>query len=1845
MSYNAVAQVLADTIERYAREAESGGREYRILAPGLTSGIAESMHEILRGRALNAYLIVTPEMGTNADTGRIGAVGLTSKRIGSLIAVACPGQLASVQDSIRGSGGAIRSPAYSEEWPWIDVGADAFRFDGPVLNALVATWSDDPQTQRWLREFVSRGLCESTRAGARRSEILLDEMLGSFDISMYPEIDDIREKLLCHVGVPRPRNGVQKASDVIKSAAKLTQKVLGRCQADFDARGRARERAREGAAQGGDGQKTTMAAIDLFMDALGTSKTTDLGPLAFFGCWGKGSAMAANWLALGEGELAFLFDAQVEDKTKLDVELLADPGLVDAQGKRAVVFADGSVVAAVSYEIPAEQFEGHKWTVRVMRRQTELAESALDAAVGALELDLDVPRYLAHVSAKAAVRAVLVRDGEVAATVRLDIHVCGQARPALVVAMPQFIVLDAVVPDEEDDAAAEKITVAEPTYLYLFCHNDDRVSVEDEDGAMVAVEMRNVRGIYRTSEPVDVYAQPGGMATRYCLCGDHCAALTLEGGVDGRGEFTIEDELRAALVARDKRRVATLVDLFAGRSAELYPRLGPVDGAAANLVGVAELMDKADGWKPILANLRALPAFEAVQPREYTVELGPMGSAPPVVAGLPREAAMCLSAYADVRNRVLAGVREAVRDVPASVVHPTYATHPIFVGGREAQLSALLSEYLNAYDGLITYVEGALGALEWAQAFVLLHVDCMVHWGDDGEAARYVVYGPWHPMIVAKRFMVQAALYARGDRMLHRDNGDKMTGLAVLLSRVEGFSWAVGLSSRERHLVPLRVAASGDPAWHVGADIAGLVQPNDAEPEFAQMRRVLERNWGVQIAGDSGNLEGLAATALRGYCRAYPSRRAVGMSVSRGYSPAGVVLAVDKCVHSEDGPTKLGRRIQGGVRLFLREAMPANCDARWEEPPLHVFEYGSDESCFGVEHPDIHLLPPISDIGFRREDAVPGQSRGSGHMAVFSQGVSWLTEGAAAVPLSVSATIDAPVASDGELGSRFASVAAHLARAHGAPQVAIVSTNLPHTLATPWVVVPGFMADPAAMVKYVSDGAAVAGQDRALWDFRFDILGGKASYFVLSRVPRGFEVAVNGFFGNQSVAAEFVIELGRMGIAIGSEALRSGRHAVGALGVVGAARLMAKANTCASIGSATGPLSIRLLLAVDSFASFFGNVDEESGKRCDLLCINLSLSGDEDCEQLRVSAVGVEAKYISGTFDLDRAAAAMAQAHASEREFANLVRLSREPGGVPEQLALLKMLVFGLRLVAGQSMSVGSELMRAEMRVHNAVLGGRYEYCRADTAAVVVSTEAELPGVAEHRAVDGGLWVRLTRKSWPGVVDGEHLDAVRAAVQGIFAGSDFQRRQPIEIPVGVPGGDEKGETSDDTGNDSEAAESADVVSGDIVENDDDVVAPVTSAALARVFVGVDDARSPVYFDPQLSINPLENLNMMVTGSSGTGKTQFLKYLIACLCGQGKKVLVLDMKNDFASDVVFCNAAGLTRHSVAFTGLPLNPLIPYPIPHPDTGEMFVQCAQYISGVAAVLKRVYGLGPQQQVAVKNAITKAFEANGIKTSGNVAYDDTLPFPDLGDVGEILASTNPAAYNRLDPLFTLDLFHDEFRTRSFHGLTQAAAVLDVSQIANEQIRNAIAHLVVLASHAYFNAQPHSGAIRQFLVFDEAHRVLSSDYIAALVRECRAYGVGTILSSQYPSDFPVDIAASMATKVLHGNGRDVERVKDIVKILGCEGRDASIAGLDRFQAMFDNKHCPAKVMRTMNHPLYLVWRRVCEHGSATLDFLEQTPGLDTKKLSMANLVVELERMGLVERRDGAVCATGVGLE
>ena len=1838
------SQVLGELITEYFASSRKMDRDCRLLVPGLTRRIAREIHDHLRGEEVNSYLVVGESCDPSEDERTIRAIALTSRRIGSFVAIAEPGELVNIQDSIRGSGGTIRTPAFSDEWPWIDNGSEPFQFDGPFLKSLVRRWSDDTCERDWLEEFVLRGLLEHTRASSRRADILLESILGTFHPSLYPDVGGIPERFLRHAGIPRPTT-LQRPGDAIARSDDLCRQILGRRRQDEDVRGQAHDRVQELFDPGEQGEVTEL--LDQFLDRLGSSETLDLGMLAFHECWSN----SEQWSRLDADLLAKLFSVQERTKAKItSVAPTCQRGVIDDHGRKLATFVGEDILFDIEYEVPEANFQG-AWFLQVLNRRRVVVQQQLGAPSGQTRLRFNTANAGGRLSRKIPLRLALTQDNVVQSEERVSLDLCGEERPALAIVERGFEVVDAG-PVTGEESSDKRVETGEPAHVFLLAHDCQEEEVRFRDQNDQDVDRINlVPGIWRSSQRVDP-GRHAGQAVIACFVGDLSAVVCLEEAIDvEKGQFTLEDELRTSIIEGRNRDVREMLSIFGGSRREPYARLGRMDDPGRRRTSLARIVSTRTGWRPVLADLRERGQGASAL-GDFVLQLGQVNGDAFRSVQLPEKALALLRSYSDARHAVLRTVETHLDGTASHLEHPTYATHPVFVESSSADTDTKLQAYLCAYRHLLDYVETAQQNLEWRQLFVLTHLDCVVHWDQGDLRNSFYLVGPWHPLVLSKRFMVQAALYLWAHR-LEEGNG-QFRRLGTLLGSVQGFRWMAGLSPDDRRVSPAYVSLTGDPGWHLAVKIDCPLLARNSTEELVQVLDRLREILGLTVDLGAGGSTGLVTTSVFSFLRANPSRRSVGIRIRRGYPAEDIVRTVDKKLHPAEGDREFAELLPGGVRLYLEESPRGEMDdVAWASPPLYLYQYETDEICLGETSPDIYMLPPVQGMTFRR-DAVPHRvPRARGRLAVFSQSLAWLTEGQALLPMSLCYEFEAESrdGSDSDVGAEFTRTTATIGGLIGDPVLAVRPTKLPERLSAPWVVIPGHSLDPAVLVQYVRDGADRNIQERALWDYRLDLGGGEASYFVLSTVPRGFQVAVNGFFGGYEVADDFLVELGRIGIAVGGEALRSGRHALGIVGLVGAVRLLMGENPTGGpvpLGSIAG--RVGFLIPVDSFASFFGQTGSGDRRRTDLLAILLQLPTQST--RLRISAVGVECKFVSRTFGLPRVHEALGQAGATLDDFKSLAVASLQEGAMPERLALLEIIKFGLRITSPSGAEEIEPWIKTEASIYDALLSGNYVYVDGATPAMVVTTEGGLPGAPECRRLEDGVWVRLTKGHWPGVSETTQLNAIREELSD-HLGSSLSKHDPprpseppAEIASGIPGqevrsaevtleGPPRAEMKETSPPGDARAKARPTVSTPIHD-------PGTQPSgnfLRRIRVGVDDARNGVYYDPQSPVDPLDNLNLMVTGSSGTGKTQFLKYLICELRKQEKNTFVLDLKNDFASDEHFCSRAMMERVFAAFDGLPLNPLIPYPVRHPGTGRLYIQCAQHIAGVSSVLARTYGLGAQQQAAVKNAIVSAFSGAGITTTGSVPFTTDLAFPSLADVGDALREDSPTAYNRLDPLFTLDLFREAFRHQSFEDMVGQATVLDLSQIPSDEIKNALAQLLVLSAHSFYNTQPHSGLIRQFLVFDEAHRVLNSDYMLRLARECRAYGVGVVLSSQYPSDFPAEVSASMATRIVHGNGGDAERVRAIVQLLGCRGREGDVAALDRFQAFVDNRHHRTTLARTMNYPLYLVWSELAEAREATHDELASVPGIDTTKLPIRNVVRQLEYLGLAEDGEHVVTA------
>jgi DNA phosphorothioation-dependent restriction protein DptH len=655
--------------------------------------------------------------------------------------------------------------------------------------------------------------------------------------------------------------------------------------------------------------------------------------------------------------------------------------------------------------------------------------------------------------------------------------------------------------------------------------------------------------------------------------------------------------------------------------------------------------------------------------------------------------------------------------------------------------------------------------LEWGEAFALRYVDCVVDWSSGSLRHQTILLGPWHPLVVATRFMVQAGLYNCCNAFLTGETKNSFNRLAVLLHESSGFRWFPAMHAASISFVHGYVRRTSDPGWMA----CTKTDASDQETISGHLAGSL----GLEVGNLRHDASGSLGTYLRGFFRAHPSRRAISVRLAGGYDGRAVVQRAATFLRGQDGPTRFGNLLPGGISLHLDRPPPSDMEPLpWAEPPLRVSVYKKDEQCYKEHSVDISVLPRESSESTWHSCDTPRVPRGAGDGTVFFLPLMRLTEGETATPTSVYSELESPedASSDSlENSYRRALVESQALLPHLA--CTYISVNLPVRLRTPWTIVPGAQLDPAALVKYVRNAYDNDIEQRALWDYNVDFTKGYRTYYVLSRVPAGFRTTLLGspVLAGRDMSTDFLRELGEVGVAIGSEAMRSGNHALGVIGIVGAIRLFCQTAQC------PGPFHVDkdcagFLLPIDSFVQLLhDSADEQldtsptdtSHRRADLVAIQLTIA--ESTDRVSLSLCTIECKYASTVFAESRVPAALRQA---QETFERLKALADSAIGsnVAARLALAHVVSFGLRLTCDNT----SLSLSRNARILQAILRGRITVVAAASDALLVSTEAELREAEIRKR--GGWWIRLAPDHWPGLAESACLtQSIRSEVASLFA--------------------------------------------------------------------------------------------------------------------------------------------------------------------------------------------------------------------------------------------------------------------------------------------------------------------------------------------------------------------------------------------------------------------------------------------------------------------------------------------
>lgn len=346
-----------------------------------------------------------------------------------------------------------------------------------------------------------------------------------------------------------------------------------------------------------------------------------------------------------------------------------------------------------------------------------------------------------------------------------------------------------------------------------------------------------------------------------------------------------------------------------------------------------------------------------------------------------------------------------------------------------------------------------------------------------------------------------------------------------------------------------------------------------------------------------------------------------------------------------------------------------------------------------------------------------------------------------------------------------------------------------------------------------------------------------------------------------------------------------------------------------------------------------------------------------------------------------------------------------------------------------------------------------------------------------------------------------------------------------------------------------------------------------------IFVGFTKLwNRPFFWNPRVLVNP----HMIVFGTSGSGKTTFIRTILSraqAFLNPPPNAIIIDAVGEY---VKYVEAAG----GVVFHIGKKDSLNPLDAPGTTLEAKMVQAVSLAKYSGFVEKDA----PRQLAMFRRALQRAYEKKGIKTSEDLR-DPTKKPPTLKDVMEVLEEikdsdasaelkrTAEAIYERVWGVVSTSPALSRESSVPLEKLFHMGLVcLNLSPIPTEEGKTSAAILVLqyLVNWMRQQGEVKPGHLRLIIVLDEAHRVFAFDVkkegeehpLAIIFREGRKYGVAAILSSQLVKDFGYDAIANAATIVVMKVHRaDVENVIHALSLPRHIVEEA--ANQPKFNAMF----------------------------------------------------------------------------
>ena len=315
---------------------------------------------------------------------------------------------------------------------------------------------------------------------------------------------------------------------------------------------------------------------------------------------------------------------------------------------------------------------------------------------------------------------------------------------------------------------------------------------------------------------------------------------------------------------------------------------------------------------------------------------------------------------------------------------------------------------------------------------------------------------------------------------------------------------------------------------------------------------------------------------------------------------------------------------------------------------------------------------------------------------------------------------------------------------------------------------------------------------------------------------------------------------------------------------------------------------------------------------------------------------------------------------------------------------------------------------------------------------------------------------------------------------------------------------------------------------------------------AGLHVGFDTAGLPVHLDSSLLTR-----NMLITGETGSGKTNLMKVLIREALDQGITVWVFDFKNEYRD-------VGIPV--INWRDLRINPLC------------FLDEPDFLLN-GKLLQRVFGhsqgLWLASQALLGDVLFDLYHAYGVDTYPQKTWPSLHELRDAIEARSVRQGTPSVQYkdrllNRLTDMLKFEGVVFDCSTGFPMGeLVNQSLVFEFRGMKPQTIA-LVCELLLAGLYEYRVARGPQSRLTNLLFSDEAKHVFDirkryrmkdeRPYVDEILAETRSFGIGLVLADQQPSELTPSVQANTHVKLEMqlGSGKDI---RDMNTALGLNPR------------------------------------------------------------------------------------------